>query len=121
MLNKKSILTILCVICSIISLLVPFPKADVHLKIYFDEIEGNECALYYETEDTEGYAAERCIMADVEDNTYVDFHIEASIAEKITGIRIDMPDTGVEQLICIKNFTVNSAGIIQKSLIPVIF
>lgn len=119
--NRKRVILAAFILLSLAFVFSPFPSADIHLKIYFDEIKGNQCALYYETEDNQGYSQERCIAADVKEPFYVDFCLDASVGEKLTGLRIDMPSVEEEQVVCMKNVTVCSAGVIQKSFNPCYF
>lgn len=94
----------------------PVSPAPLHIRIYFDEIVGNECSLYYTTDTANGYSEERHIISSIEDGKQVDFRLDASLAGHIRELRIDWPDQ--EQLLCVKSVTLSSAGVVQKEFNP---
>lgn len=116
---KKFFPKLLCFLLLVAAVLLPPRSADIHLILSFDKIESGECTLYYETADCPGYSQERCITTPITEDQTVDFFIDAALVRQITGLRIDMQNT--EQLICLKNISVRSAGMIQKNFNPCFF
>lgn len=96
--------------------LMPAPAAGLYIRIYFDEIQGDGCALYYAVDDG-GFSQEQCVSSAVDyDRKMVEFALDPSLEGRITGLRLDFPD--MEQLICVKTITVSSAGAIQREFNP---
>lgn len=97
----------------------PLSPAPLHIRLYFDEIAGDKCTLYYTTDTAGGYSEDRCIVSPIEDGKQVDFCLDASLAGHIRNLRIDWPVQ--EQLLCVKSVTVSSAGVVQKEFNPCSF
>lgn len=114
---KKKIIYVLTVLIMLAFVLVPFPASKLYIRIYFDDIGGDFCVLYYSTDIAGGFSGERAIISEIDyENKKVEFCIDSSLAGHITGIRMDFPDA--EQLISIKNITVSSAGVIKQAYNP---
>lgn len=100
--------------------LLPIPASSLYVRIYFGEISGSACTLYYSTDSAEGFSAEGQVSSEID---YADmkatFRLDGSLAGHITGLRLDFPDA--EQLINIKSITVSSAGIVKRQFDPCYF
>lgn len=97
----------------------PLSPAPLHIRIYFEEINGDKCSLYYATDTADGYSEDRCIVSPIENGKQVDFCLDAALAGHIRNLRIDWPSQ--EQLLCVKSVTVSSAGVVQKEFNPCSF
>lgn len=105
---------------TVIFVLIPFPASDLYIRFYFDSINDSNYMLYYSTDTDEGFSQERLILAEIDySDMHVTFHLNSSLAGHITGLRLDFPNT--EQLVCIKNITVSSAGIVKRQYDPCYF
>ena len=103
-----------------IFVLMPFPASDLYLRLYFKEIQGSKYELYYSTDSAEGFSAERLIPAAIDsDDNHITFRLDSSLAGHITGLRLDFPS--LEQVICVENVTVSSAGIVKRQYDPCYF
>lgn len=117
---KKYLLWFSAVIIVLIFIFLPLPASDLILRIYFDEIEGDSCALYYTTDTQGAFCEEQCAHAQIDyEKKMVAFRLDGSLAGHLTGLRLDFPQT--EQLLCIKSVTASSAGVIQKEYNPCSF
>lgn len=117
---KKYLPWLFAVIIALIFIFLPFPASDLILRVYFDEIEGDSCALYYTTDTQNAFCAEQCVQSQIDyEKKMVAFRLDGSLAGHLTGLRLDFPQT--EQLICIKSVTASSAGVIQKEYNPCSF
>lgn len=97
-------------------ILMPFPSADINIRLHFMDSAEGTYALYYSTQ-TSGFSQEQCIIAEVDsDSNQVTFHLDSSLENQLTGLRLDFP--AGDNLICISNVTVSSAGIVQKQFNP---
>lgn len=114
----KKIKIVVIFIATIAFIMIPLPAADIHLRFHFkDTIEGTY-ALYYSTTSS-GFSQEQCIVSDISETTnggYVSFCLNGNLEEQLTGIRLDFP--AGEQLICISEIALSSAGIVQKQFNP---
>lgn len=105
------------ILITAVFVLMPFPASDLYFRIYFDEVKGNTCTLYYSTDSAEGFSSDRQVSSDIDySDMHVAFRLDASLAGHITGLRLDFPNT--EQVINIKNVTVSSAGIVKRQYDP---
>lgn len=114
---KKKIL-FACIIFLLMAafVLMPATASNLCIRIYFDEIQGENCALYYEV-DCGGFSQEHCIISAIDyDRKMVKFVLEPSLDGHITGLRLDFPDE--QQLLCIKTITISSAGVIKREYNP---
>lgn len=116
--KKIKILVIFLAVALFIA--VPLPSADLYLRVYFSEIAGQFCALYYSTESSNFFSQEQCVISDIDpERNMVTFRLDGSLKDQITGFRLDFPSD--EDLICVSNITVSSAGIVQKQFNPIHF
>lgn len=113
---------LICIlIVAIAFILIPVPAADLFVRIYFDEIAGDNCALYYATDTANAISQDQCIISEIDyEKKLVTFRLDGSFAGHLTSLRLDLPSE-MEQLACIKTITVSSAGIIQKEFNPCVF
>lgn len=107
----------LIMLIAVAFVLVPLPKADLFFRVYFMDVEGTTCNLYYTTRSSNAFSAEQMIPADIDyELGRVTFQLDSALAEELTGVRLDFPNA--EHLVCINNVTLSSAGIIQKQFNP---
>ena len=113
--KKAKFIIIFLVVLAFI--LVPFPAADLYIRVHFTETGGDSCSLYYTTTSNPVYTGDQCITSAIDyDLNQVTFCLDASLEKELTGLRLDFPGSG--NLIGIDNITVSSAGIIQKQFNP---
>lgn len=60
---KKKILWGFAVLLAAVFVWMPFPASDLYLRIYFDEIAGDSCRLYYGTDVQGSFTPEQCISS----------------------------------------------------------
>lgn len=114
---KKIFAWIPAILFLLVFTLKPFPASDLILRVHFDDITGDYCALYYAV-DGQDFVAEQSIRADIDpDRMLAEFQLDGSLAGRITSLRLDWPH-GTEQLLCVKNISISSGGIIQKQYNP---
>lgn len=118
--NIKKPLIFVIFFIAVLFVAVPLPAADLYIRIQFTEVEGSSCALYYTTETSNNYSQDQCVLSDIDYGPKeVTFRLDGSLKDQLTGLRLDLPS--VTALLCVKNITVSSAGIIQKQFNPVDF
>lgn len=114
---KKKSLYLLSLLIMIAFVLFPSGAANLYIRIYFDEIEGDVCTLYYATDTVNVFCIEQHLSSDISPQEgSVEFCLDGSLDGHITGLRLDFPNT--EQLLCIKNITVSSGGVIKRQYNP---
>lgn len=119
---KKStiIISVLFVIASALFVVIPFPTADLFIRLHFDEINSDSCSLFYCTDPYFSFSQEQCIISNIDpDTNTVTFRIDSSNIGQITGLRLDFVNK--EDTICVRDISVSSAGIIQKEYNPCTF
>lgn len=112
---KKKILSA-CIVFLIMAVfvLIPAPASRLYIRVWFDEIQGDNCVLYYSVD---GDAFSRHVISRIDyDRKMAEFVLEPSLEGRVTDLRLDFPDT--EQLICIKNISVSNDGMIQREFNP---
>lgn len=115
-----AIATIAFVAIAVLFIMIPVPSANLYLRVHFDEIAWDKCALYYSTTSSNSFTQEQCIISEVDfDKKQVTFCLDGTLSNQLTGLRLDFSNN--EDLICIKSVTVSSAGIIQKEFDPITF
>lgn len=115
---KKYLPLLLILILSLIFIFKPHSASAMIIRVYFTEISGNSCALYYTTDIQNSFSETQCIVSDIDyDQKMVEFRLDSSLAGHLTGLRLDLPDSA-EQLLCVKNISVSSGGVIQKEFNP---
>ena len=118
---KKKILWGFAVLLAAVFVWMPFPASDLYLRIYFDEIAGDSCRLYYGTDVQGSFTPEQCIISIIDhDKNMVEFRLDSALYNHLTGLRLDLPKQ-LEQLLCIKNISVSSGGVIRKEYNPCTF
>lgn len=118
---KKKIIWCLAVLLAAVFVWMPFPASDLYVRIYFDEIAGDSCSLYYGTDVQGSFVSEQCIHSEIDhDANMAEFRLDSSLYNHLTGLRLDLPKQ-LEQLLCIKNISVSSGGVIRKEYNPCTF
>lgn len=113
---KKIVTLLLTLVATIVFILIPLPASDLYIRIYFDEITGPDCNLYYAT-DSNGFSADQYLTAPVDyDTKSVTFRLDGSLEGHLDNLRVDF--SAAEALICVKTITVSSAGVIQDEYNP---
>lgn len=111
----------LAIVLSALFVLAPASASDLIIRIYFDDIEGDECVLYYATDVENVLTQEKSIASEIDhERKKVEFRLDGSFDGHLTLLRLDFPQQA-EQLACIKNITVSSGGVIQKEYSPCVF
>lgn len=115
--KKKILMACMVFLLMAAFVLIPAPASNLYIRIYFDEIQGNNCALYYAVDDRNAFSQEQCISAEIDhERKMVEFVLEPSLEGRITGLRLDFPNAS--QLLCIKTITVSNAGVIKREYDP---
>lgn len=115
--RKKILYIVLVLLLMFVFIMLPLPASDLRIRIHFDAIEGNHLVLYYTTDSANDFSDAQSISQGIEQNTnQVTFTLPSSLENHITGLRLDFPDE--EQLLCINNITVSSAGTIKRQFNP---
>lgn len=115
---KKKVL-FACIIFLLMAafIMIPAPASNIYIRIYFDEIQGERCALYYAVDGIETFSQEQCISSVIDyDKQMVEFILEPSLEGHITELRLDFPDE--PQLLCVKAITISNAGVIKREYNP---
>lgn len=112
----KKVKFIIIFLLAVAFILMPFPSADINIRLHFwGATEGN-FALYYATQ-TAGFSQEQCLVKAVDsERNQVTFHLDSSLEDQLAGLRLDFP--AGNNVICVSNITVSSAGIVQKQFNP---
>ena len=117
--KKKLMCLIPVFILMIAFILLPSRTSNLYLRIYFEEIAGEHCTLYYSTDAMDVFCLGQHQTSEIDyDRKMVEFNLDPSLDGHITGLRLDFPNT--EQLICISNVTISS-GIVKRQYNPCIF
>lgn len=119
--KKKTILfTVIYIIIAAVFVAIPFSPADIFIRIDFSDIASDSCALYYSTGTPFSYSEEQCIHSSIDaELNQVSFRLDGSLAEQILDLRLDFANQ--EDLICINDVSVSSAGIVKKEYHPCTF
>ena len=124
----KKLIKIFFILAAICFIIFPFSKANLYLRIYFtnpdvtsdDSISEGSYALYYASNIPNAFSPEQLIQSEVDvESQCVTFKLDKNLADNLSGLRIDFPTS--DNLLCISNITVSSAGIVQKQFNPCVF
>lgn len=117
----KKLMWVFAILLSFIFIMIPFPASDLIIRIYFDDIEGDYCALYYATDEQNYLSEEQCVSSKIDYvQNKVEFRLDGDLEGHLTNLRLDFPHL-TEQLICVKSITISSAGVIQREYDPCSF
>lgn len=118
--KKTIIFTIIYIIIATAFVAIPFSPADVFIRIDFNDIASDSCSLYYSIGTPFSYSEEQCIHASVDrELNQISFRLDGALAEQILDLRLDFANQ--EDLICINDISVSSAGIVKKEYHPCTF
>lgn len=121
MFDVKKLMWGLAILLLFIFVLLPFPASDLIIRIYFNEIEGDSCVLYYATDEQNYLSEEQCVPSVIDyTQNRVEFRLDSSLEGHLTSLRLDFPHL-TEQLICVRSITISSAGVIQREYNPCVF
>lgn len=113
---KKILSACIIFLLMAVFVLIPSPTSKLYVRIYFDEIQGDICSLYY-ADDLNTFSQEQCVSSAIDhDRQMVEFALEPFLEGRLTGLRLDFPDE--EQLFCIRNITVSNGGVIKREFNP---
>ena len=116
---KKKWHLILFLLAAIILLLIPLPASDLILRITLTECYTDGFFLYYTT-DGQAWSEDQKIPGSLDaERGIVSFQVDSSLEGQLTGLRIDFPNQ--QQVVCVKNITVSSAGFPKKQYNPCVF
>lgn len=117
--KKKAALILMCILMAAF-IMMPFPASGLTIRLYFDNFEGEELVVYYTTDENPHMGTDQILAAayDTQDKLAA-IRISPGLADHITHLRLDFPDTA--QTFSIKNVSVSSAGIIRHSYSPCSF
>lgn len=120
-LSKKQIIALAAyALITVVLVSIPFPASDLYIRFYLDEIRDSKYDLYYSTDSADGFSPERLIRAETDySDMHITFRLDSSLAGHITGLRLDFPS--MDQVVCINNVTVSSAGIVKRQYDPCYF
>lgn len=115
--RKKILYIVLVLLLMFVFIMFPLPASDLRIRIHFDAIEGDSLVLYYTTDSANEFSGAQSISKGIDyDAKQVTFTLDSSLENHITGLRLDFPNE--EQLLCISNITVSSAGTIKRQFNP---
>lgn len=115
---KKYLPLLFILILSLILIFKPHSASAMIIRVYFTEISGNSCALYYTTDLQNSFSETQCVVSNIDyDQKMVEFRLDSSLAGHLTGLRLDLPSSA-EQLLCVKNISISSGGVIQREYNP---
>lgn len=115
--KKKILLACIVFLLMAVFVLIPAPASQLYIRIYFDEIQGESCALYYAVDGMNTFSQEQCLSSAIDpEKQMAEFVLDPSLEGHITGLRLDFPDTS--QLLCVKTITVSNAGVIKREYDP---
>lgn len=115
--KKKIVSACIIFLLMAVFVLIPAPASNLYIRIYFDEIQGDGCALYYMVDGADTFSQEQCISAAIDDEKkMVEFVLDPSLEGRVTGMRLDFPD--MPQFLCVKTITVSNAGVIKREYNP---
>lgn len=118
---KKKIIMGGVFLLALLFVLMPLPASDLIIRVYFDDIAGDFCSLYYSTDENKSFSAEQCILSEIDyTQNSVEFRLDGALEKELTALRLDWPQS-VEQLICVKDISISSGGVIQKQYNPCCF
>lgn len=118
---KKKVILGAALLMAMVFVLVPFPASDLIIRIYFDDIQGDACCLYYSIDLEKGFSGEGYVSCEIDlDQKMVEYRIDGSVEDKLTALRLDWPNS-LEQVICVKSITVSSGGVVKKEFNPCVF
>lgn len=111
----------LAIVLSALFIFAPFSASDLILRVYFEDIKGENCVLYYALDTENVFTQEKSIVSEIDyGQKMVEFRLDGSYDGHLTMLRLDFPQQA-EQLLCIKDITVSSGGVIQKEYSPCVF
>lgn len=118
---KKIFIRGFAILLSLLFIFLPSSASDLIIRIYFDEIAGDSCSLYYTTDENPFFSEEQCVAADIDySRKKVEFRLEGNLEGHLDSLRLDFPHL-TEQLINVKNITLSSAGVVRKQYDPCLF
>jgi len=113
----KRIHYVILLILMIAFVLLPLPSSDLLIKIQFSEVSDDSFELYYALDNPNNFTSDQYISSSVDfKNKEAVFRLDKSYSKRLSGLRIDLPNTS--SLIGITNITVSSAGVIKKQYNP---
>lgn len=119
---KKKWPLILILLGTIIFQLIPLPASDLILRITLEDsfpIESHDFFLYYATYG-QIWTEEQKILGSLDaERDIISFQVDSSLEGRLTGLRIDFPSQ--QQVMCVKNITISSAGFPKKQYNPCVF
>ncbi len=114
---KKKILYLFLFFLAAAFVILPLRTAPLYIRLYFHEIEGDFCTLYYSTDTVNVFCVEQQCVSEIDlENKQVEFRLDPSLDGHLTGLRLDFP--GQEQLLSINSVTVSSGGVIKRQYNP---
>lgn len=117
---KKKFLYLFSIIAMIIFIVLPYRTSNLYIHIYFKEVEGTICTLYYSTDTVNGFCIEQHYSSAIDhDLKHVEFCLDGSLDGRITGFRLDFPNQ--EQVLIIKNIAISSGGVVKRQYSPLAF
>lgn len=119
--RKKILYAVLILSLMFVFIMLPIPSSDLCIRVHFSKIEDitqdRYCVLYYATDITNEFTEAQNIIQTINRGTkQVEFTLPSSLENHITGLRLDFPNE--EQLLCISNITVSSAGTVKRQFNP---
>ncbi len=121
---KNKLLPYIAILSALVFILMPLPASDLIIRIYFDEIAGDQCSLYYTTDAQPEFNPDMLIISSILESAQgqkmVEFRLDGSLESQLAALRLDWPHL-TEQLICVHNIAVSSGGIIRKNYNPCLF
>ena len=118
---KKKILMGGLFLLALLFILMPLPASDLIIRIYFEDIAGDSCSVFYSNDADKIFSSEQCISSGIDyEQKSVEFRLDGALEDQITALRLDWPHL-TEQTICVKNISISSGGVIQKEYNPCYF
>ncbi len=98
-------------------IIMPFPASGLTIRLYFGDFTGDSLQMYYTTDTNPLMGPEQiCTAAYDAENKLAVIKLSPELADHITQIRFDFPETN--QVLSVTNISFSSAGIIQRHCDP---
>lgn len=114
---KKYIMQFILIAFTIIILLIPVGTSNLVINLYLDEFVDSTCIIYYGKNTNPGFCDEQVLVGVYSPaKNCVSVTIPGDVAANVTTLRMDFAE--IEQLLSIREVTLTSAGITQKTYNP---
>lgn len=114
--QKQYVPVFLVILLGILIQLIPVKAGNLHLRFYTESYDGGDCNLYYTTSSSSDYSADKRLVSTMDDAGAIEFLVDGSLSDQLTGLRLDFPEA--VQVVGIREIALSSGGVIQKHINP---